>query len=86
MLAGQKTNPLTRTFEISGAFGSAELRAQSAIGRTMVADGPDLSFTITPEHAFTRRATISGSWIDFKIVSFAFWLTIITWRRAANSN
>lgn len=86
LLTGQKTNVFTRTFEITGSFGTAVLRARSAMGRTMVVEGPGFDFTIAPAHAFTRRATITGSRIDFLIASFTFWLTVLTWRRAANSD
>lgn len=82
----QKSSAFTRSFEISGPSGSAVLSARSAFGRTMVLQGSGVNCEISPTHAFTRRAVITGHHDDFRLVAFAFWLTALVWRRAANNN
>lgn len=81
----QKLNPFTRTFEITGGGGSFLLKAESAMGRSMSLEGNGVNCSIAPTHAFTRRATISGRWDDFRVVAFGFFLAVVTWRRAASS-
>lgn len=84
--SAQKSSAFTRTFEISGAESTVILSAQSAFLRAMQLAGAGYDCTIRPEHAFTRRATIDGRWSDFRLVSFAFWLTILLWRRQQNNS
>ena len=86
ILRAKKRSAFTRTFDIHSEAGTTTLEAVSAFKRTMVAKGPSVDFTIGTAHAFTRRATIEGTWSDFALVAFAFWLTVITWRRAAGNN
>ena len=86
LFTAQKPNAFTRSFEISGAAGSAVLSARSAFGRTMILQGSGVDCEISPAHAFTRRAVITGHYDDFRLVSFAFWLTALVWRRAARNN
>jgi hypothetical protein len=81
-----KRNALTRSFDIHARSGQYSLEAASFAMRSMVFRGPGGSATIAPAHAFTRRAIIDGSCPDFEIMCFAFWLTALTWRRAANNN
>ena len=52
----------------------------------MSLEGSGLDCSIAPDHGFTRRASITGEWSDFRVVAFAFFLTVITWKRAANNN
>lgn len=80
-----KTSPFTRTFEIYGAGVYAKLHAASAFGRTMILEAGGRQSVIAPAHPFTRRAKMSGSCGDFRLAAFAFWLSGLTWRRAANS-
>jgi len=87
--AAQKSNAFTRTFEIEDARGSLLLRAEAAFGRTFRLErSGELIATVAPDHAFTRRATIEvlAGDCDFTTLAFAFWLVVITWRRAANNN
>ena len=86
IFTAQKPNPMTRTFELSGPSGVACLKAESAFGRSMALEGGGADCSLAPDHAFTRRATIVGTWNDFRLVTFGFFLTVITWRRAANNN
>lgn len=86
IMTAQKSSAFTRTFEISGLTGKATLSASSAFGRTMIFKGYGVDCLISPAHPFTRRATIHGSWDDFRQVSFAFWLSALVWRRAARNN
>jgi hypothetical protein len=87
--SAQKTSAFTRTFEIQNAEDNLVLSAESALGRSFrVERSGEVIATITPDHAFTRRATIetfSQKW-DFPSVCFAFWLVVLIWRRAASSS
>ena len=86
VLSASKRGIFTRTFDLQGSQGSFTLQARSAFSRAMVVQGPLTDFEIVPDHAFTRRASIEGDWQDFRLAAFAFWLTVITWRRAARNN
>ncbi len=86
LYTAKKATALTRSFEIKGPGHIAQLSAQSVFKRTMQLHGEGTNCTITPDHAFTRRATIEGTFTDFRLVAFAFWLTVLTWRRAASSS
>lgn len=77
-----KANPFTRHFEITGPEGTTILKAPG-LGRSMILSGPETHLTLSPNHPFTRKATIKGSGHDFTGVSFAFWLTILTWKRSS---
>ncbi len=86
LMMARKPNPFTRTMEILYGGNRYLLEAKSAFGRTMILSGRGTSCEITPAHSFTRRASISGQWEDFTTVAFAFWLTSLMWKRAAQSN
>jgi len=80
----RKTSIFSRTFEGSGPAGEFRLVAHSGFGRTMLLTMPGTSgAVISPDHAFTRRATITGDVSDFTTLCFGFWLTGLMWRRAA---
>lgn len=81
-----KTSPFTRSFELSTPDGALSLKAVSPFGRAMYLSGRGTDCEISPDHAFTRRATIRGDAGDFRITVFAFWLTAMVWRRAANNS
>ena len=86
--SAQKSKALTRTFEIQDHNDNHVLRAESAFGRSFrIERSGDVIATVYPVHAFTRRATIEvrGQKWDFPIICFAFWLVVLTWRRAASS-
>jgi hypothetical protein len=80
----QKSSVFTRTFELKTSSGTLILRAQSALGRTMLLEGAGFGGVIAPAHPFTRRASITGDIPDFRTACFAFWLTVLLWRRDAN--
>ena len=82
----RKSNAFQRTFALQEGGSSAELRAVSCFTRSMTLVGPGLAATIEPVHAFTRRAHISGQLGNVPMACFAFWLTLVTWRRAASSH
>lgn len=86
VLSAQKSSPFTRAFDFQTEAGLVTLAAASAFGRTMLIQGSGFNAAITPVHPFTRRATISETGPDYRVVCFAFWLTILLWRRAANNN
>ncbi len=83
----EKPNPFTRRFEIKSGAGSAVLEADSPFSRNMVLAAPDgKSGLIAPAHPFTRRATMEETGLPFELQCFAFWLSVILWRRAANNS
>lgn len=89
IVSAQKASPFTRTFELESDHDTLTVRAESAFGRSFrVERSGDVVATIRPDHAFTRRATIETPELhgDFPTVCFAFWLAVLTWRRAASSN
>jgi hypothetical protein len=82
----RKLNPFTRIFEIEFRGGIAVLEAESPFFRAMVLRMPDgEGGSIRPVHPLTRRATMEMAGVPFEIQCFAFWLTALMWRRAANS-
>lgn len=86
LIHAKKISAFRRTFELTGTGGEqAVLQAPSAFSRSMELVGNGANCLITPVHAFTRRATIEGEIRDFRTVAFAFWLTVLLWRRATNS-
>jgi len=89
MVSAQKSTTFTRTFEVQGPHGALVLRAESAFGRSFrVERSGNVIATIFPDHPLTRRAKIeifTGK-LDFATVSFLFWLVVLTWRRAAQSD
>lgn len=89
IVSGQKSNVFTRTFDMQTPTGGLVLRAVSPFGRTFqIERSNDVIATITPDHVFTRRATIdiwNLDW-DFATICFSFWLVVLSWRRAAQKN
>lgn len=82
----QKPSAFTRSFELATSSGTVVLRARSAFGRTMLLEGAGFDAVIAPVHSFTRRASIAGEVSDIRIACFAFWLTVLLWRRDAQSD
>lgn len=83
-----KPNALYRSFNIDAGGKEFQVAAASAFGRTfsIAADGQTLG-TIRPAHPFTRRAFVECEAAVPELVQlFAFWLTALTWKRAANNN
>lgn len=89
VVSAQKSNAFTRTFCIQDPSDNLVLCAESALGRCFrLARSGEVIATIYPDHAFTRRATIkilTERW-DFPTIAFAFWLVVLTWRRAASNS
>jgi hypothetical protein len=84
----QKTSAFTRTFELESESGLITLQARSVFTRAfeLLQTGNSVG-TIVPMHAFTRRATIQCTdQVDELTQLFAFWLVVITWKRAAKNN
>ena len=81
----KKTSAFTRNLEIAGGGIHATLHAASPFGRTMVLETGGRQCVIAPAHPFTRRASMSDHCGDFRLAAFAFWLTGLLWRRAANN-
>ncbi len=83
-----KPSAFTRTFQITGPSGEITLQASSAMTRSFeIRSGVHTLGSIRTAHAFTRRSTIDCPPEVLEAVQlFAFWLAVITWRRAANNN
>ena len=80
-----KNSMLTRSFKIGSNDQSFDLEALSPFARSMSLVGAGISMNIEPVHPFTRRATISGTSNNDAVVAFAFWLTLLIWRRQSNA-
>lgn len=86
IFSANKMNLFTRTVEICAGSDKFELKGVSPFTREMILQGAGISCILEPQHPFTRRATISGTWDDFRLVAFGFWLTAMSWRRASQSS
>lgn len=83
-----KQNIFSRTFDVKFENSQWILKAKSAFGRgfEILHNNRPIGM-IDPVHAFTRRATIScPEELPLPTQLFCFWLAMITWRRAQNSN
>ena len=80
-----KSNPFNRRVEIIGPEG-ATLLSPTGLGRTMTLTGPGTHLTLSPNHPFTRSASIVGNGQDFTEAAFAFWFTALIWKRAAQAS
>ena len=81
-----KPSALFRAFEIEVGNARFTLKAQSALTRSYnILSGDRAVGVIRPAHLLTRRAFIEcGPEMPELAQLFAFWLAVITWRRAAN--
>lgn len=86
LVTAQKETAFTRTITFTAPGGAHRLQAESMVGRSMVLTSPGSTVHIAPDHPFTRRAHLSGAGQDPRVTLFAFWLTILLWKRASNSN
>lgn len=82
VVTARKTSPFKRAFAIQGPSGEALLRASAPIGRRMVLQYGEHRAKIAPDRPFSRNASITGQVPDFKTTAFAFWLTVLLWRRS----
>jgi len=84
----QKQNIFQRTFDIEYENTSWLLKAKSAFGRGFeIRRHEKVVGMIEPVHAFTRRSTIDCSdELPQPAQLFCFWLAMIIWKRAQNSN
>lgn len=101
--SAQKKDALRSSFQLEDATGVMTLKAISAFGRSyQLFAGSNVVATIQPDHAFTRRASITihtkalhtkalhteashAGDLAFNTVVFAFWLTILMWKRHASN-
>lgn len=86
LMQAVKNSAFSRSFTIRYGRDEYHLAAESAFGRTMNLDGPNGRAVIAPKHAFTRRATITGSLPPFEVSALTFWLVGLLWRRAQNAS
>jgi len=85
-VASAQKSPFTRSFEIRRDEETLLLRAEFPLAYSFrVERSEEVILTIAPDHDFTRRGSIDtlGHKWDFRIVCFAFWLVVLTWRREA---
>lgn len=83
-----KPSALFRAFDLEAGERLFKVAAASPLARTfeIKADGQKLG-TIRPAHPFTRRAFVECDESVSELVQlFAFWLTVLMWKRAAKSN
>ena len=85
VVATAKKRAFSRSFEIRSGELVYSLNPES-LGRTMCLSRNGESAMIKPVHLFTRRARIEGGVEDFRILCFAFWLTVVLWRRRSRNN
>lgn len=87
--SARKTSALTRTIEIQTASHDlVTLRPESSLGRSFRVERSGVVISrISPDHPFTRRATIESfpEGLDFPTVCFLFWLVALMWRRNAQA-
>jgi len=86
--SAHKPSAFFRSFHITGRSGEFTLQPSSSLTRCFgICSGDRTIGSIRPAHAFTRRATIDcPPEVPELIQIFAFWLAVVTWRRAANNN
>ena len=86
---GIKPSAFRRSFQIEGMGKTYDLGPLSVFSRSMYfsCEGTVLAL-ISPKHAFTRKAEIEilQDDADFPPIVFAFWLTILTWRRRQHNS
>jgi hypothetical protein len=83
-----KPSAMFRSFELRVHDLRFTVTAQSAVTRCYdVLSGDRRLGTIRPVHPFTRRACIEcAPEVPELAQLFAFWLAVVTWRRAAKNN
>ncbi|MEM8487891.1 MAG: hypothetical protein AAF564_20235 [Bacteroidota bacterium] len=85
--SASKTTALLRVFEVSSVEAVFSVRPAFAMSNSFLIEQDGVVMgRIVPDHMFTRRATIH---MDHEMqphhVAFAFWLTVLMRRRAAQS-
>ena len=76
----------TRQFEITTESSTVSLKADMLARRFIIYVSDKAVGSITPAHAFTRRATIDCSSEIPEIVQlFCFWLAALMWKRDSDS-
>ena len=84
LLQAQRRGLVGRALTLTNTAGEVTILERGSVWRReMLLRGEGWAATITPDHAFTYRSTISGEPANFRLACFAFWLTVMRWRRAA---
>ena len=87
--SARKVSAFSRAFEVTFAGDKLTLEAASAFQRNMILEcNGEVIATFDPDHAFTRRASITSRRhaCDFTLLCFSFWLAVQMWRRATKRN
>ena len=79
----QKPNPMSRLFQVDFAGIQYELKAESPFFRSFILQSQRTTIgSISPEHAFTKRAIIDlPTNIPLTVRLFMVWLVLLLWRR-----
>lgn len=83
-----KPSAMFRSFEVQSGDVHITVRAETPFTRVFVIeDGPRVIGYVRPDHAFTRRCSLECSdSVPVHMQLFAFWLTALAWKRAAQSS
>lgn len=83
-----KPSPMFRSFEVTGCSDHLTVRAESPVSRVFeIEAGKRVIGQVRPDHAFTKHSTVEcPDSVPEHIQLFAFWLAVLTWKRAANNN
>ncbi|MCA9187595.1 MAG: hypothetical protein R3E01_35540 [Pirellulaceae bacterium] len=84
--SAQKASIFTRTFDMTTETGQIRLSAVAPVSRSMRLEGDGFSADIVPVHPWTRRTNITGTIPDLAVACFAFWLTVLLWKRQAEND
>ena len=84
----RKPNAMFRSFDLQVGAASLTVKAQSPLTRCYdILSDLQVVGTIAPAHPLTRRAFVDCSPSVPELAQlFAFWLAVVTWRRAARNN
>ncbi len=84
----EKPSAVRRSFDVESGGERVTLRARSAFRRELVLlAGSQCVGGVVPDSAFTRRARAElPSRLPLPVDVFIIWLTVLLWKRAAQSN
>ena len=83
-----KVSPFLRSFRVQLDTRDLVFKAASPFTRRFILiENADVIGQIAPNHPFTRSSVIElPDNLDVPVQVFLFWLAVLMWRRAANSN
>ncbi len=82
-----KPSAFARRFNVTDSGGDYELAANVMSRRFDLRKDGAAVVSIAPDHLLTRRSSIQADdSVRIELMTFAFWLSVICWRRAARSS